>query len=421
MHIDISKNTEADLQIPGNILHVGFNFTIYKTPQGISSQETKQNLLISTNETSYDCKFGTLPDYHCGIQFSHAIFLPSNIPGILHFHQINTSYIAVIPPGQHCLHIIQRIFDKLTTKGIHVIGSCYSRGNRDGSNPLFYSPSQSLSDNRNREILYVIDQHNREIRMVNIADRMVGTLELQLHFEASYWHMAMKYWQITQAENATFYIAVGAVSSPSTTYIMSLDLIPLKNASSEYYLTLNRLSFDTQDANFFFSNYPEIFFFSNYSEMRQMTWISNHTLMIMDELTTFNHTEVSKLPKFLNFSAESRGYININNPLLASSAIDRNLSRYYLEYPILYTWFNDSIYITSSATTYRLTRQEFQFVISNEDHHTGFNWQTSKYLWRMKGAEGKEEKLSARTYFQHTPFLISQAHIPKALSDNSRS
>ena len=211
--------------------------------------------------------------------------------------------------------------------------------------------------------------------MVNIADRMVGTLELQLRFEASYW-------QITQAENATFYISVGAEVSISTTNIMSLDLIPPKNASSKYYLKFNRLSFDTQDANFFFSNY---------SKMRQMTWISNYTLMIMEERPRFHRTEVSKLPKFLNFSAETRGYINFNSSLLASLAIGRNLSHHnldWLDYAIVYTWYNDSIYITSHATTYRLTRQQFQFSISNEEHHTGYNWQTSKYLLRRRGRKG---------------------------------
>ena len=405
MRVDTGKNTEADSLIRGNILHAGLNIISDYTSQDKLSQEIQQNLLISTNETDYDCKFGIPPDYHCGVQLSSAmaIWLPNYIPGISHFHQINSSHIVVIPLKQHCLHIFERIFDKLTSKDM--IGECNLSGKNDGSNPLFDLPSQSLIDNRNREILYVIDQHNKEIRMVNIADRMVGTLELQLRFEASYW-------QITQAENSTFYISVGAKSSYSTTYIMSLDLIPPKNASSKYFLTFNRLSFDTKHVYFFFSKYPK---------RRQMTWISNHTLMIMDKRPRFNHTEVSILPKFLDFFAQTHGYIKIDNSLLASSAIDRNLSRNYLVYPIVYTWFSRSIYIISPATMYRLTRQEFQFVISIECHRTGFNWQTSMYMWRMRGAEGKEEKLSARTYFQHTPFWTSKARVPKALSHRSRS
>ena len=374
LRIDTKMNTEADLLIRGNILYAGFNLISYKTPQDKTSQEIKQNLLISTNETSYNCKFGTPPDYHCGIQSSYAIFLPSNIPGISHFHQINTSHIVVIPSGQHCLHIFERIFDKLTTKDT-IIGDCYSHGNRDGSNPLFDRPSQSISDNRNREILYVIDQHNREIRMVNITDRMVGTLELQLHFEASYW-------QITQAENATFYISVGAESSYSTTYIMSLDLIPPKNARSKYLLTLKQLRFAIQQA---FS------VFSPFSKLRRMTWISNHTLMFVEEQP--RDTDVMIL-KFLNFSAQTQGYINISSPLWASFEIDKNLSRPHFKYPSYYTWVNDSIYITSLTSAYRLTRQQLQFAISNQERKTGldFYWQTSKYLWRMKGAEGKKEK-----------------------------
>ena len=230
MRVDIAKNTEADSLIPGNTLHAGENIISYNTTQDKLSQEILQNLLISTNKTDYDCKLGTPPDYHCGVQSSSAmaIWLPNNITGISHFHQFNASHILVIPLNHHCLYIFERIFDKLTTKD--VIGHCYSRGNRDGSNPLFDRPSQSLSDNRNREILYVIDQHKEEIRMVNIADKMTGTvLELQSRF-------GDKYTQITQAENSTFYISV-EVESPYSTYIMSLDLIPLKNASSKYYLT----------------------------------------------------------------------------------------------------------------------------------------------------------------------------------------
>ena len=189
------------MQIPGNILHAGLKIISYNTTQDKQSQEIQQNLLISTNETDYDCKFGIPPDYHCGVQLSSAmaIWLPNYIPGISHFHQFNTSHIVVIPLKQHCLHIFERTFDKLTTKD--TIGDCYESGSRDWSNPLFQWPSQSLSDNRNKEILYVIDQHNKEIRMVNIADRMAGTLKLQLGFGA-------KYSQITQAENATFYITV---------------------------------------------------------------------------------------------------------------------------------------------------------------------------------------------------------------------
>ena len=371
LRIDTKMNTEADLLIQGNILYAGFNLISYKTPQDKTSQEIKQNLLISTNETSYNCKFGTPPDYHCGIQSSYAIFLPSNITGISHFHQINSSHIVVIPLNQNCLRIFERTFDKLTTKDT-IIGDCYSRGNRDGSNPLFDRPSQSISDNRNREILYVIDQHNKEIRMVNIVDRMVGSVELQLRF-------GDKYSQITQAENATFYISVEAALS---TYIMSFDLIPPKNASSKYFLTLKRLRFAIQQV---FS------VFSHFSKLRRMTWISNHTLMFVEEQS--RDTDVMIL-KFLNFSAQTQGYINISSPLWASFEIDKNLSRPHFKYPSYYTWVNDSIYITSLTSAYRLTRQQLQLVISNQEKKTGldFYWQTSKYLWRMKGAEGKKEK-----------------------------
>ena len=235
-------------------------------------------------------------------------------------------------------------------------------GNRDGSNPLFKLPSQSISDNRNREILYVIDQHNKEIRMVNIVDRMAGSvLELQLRF-------GDKYTQITQAENSTFYISVEAALS---TYIMSFDLIPPKNASSKYFLTLKRLRFAIQQV---FS------VFSHFSKLRRMTWISNHTLMFVEEQS--RDTDVMIL-KFLNFSAQTHGYININSKLFASFAIDKNLSHHYFgERLIFCTWVNDSVYITSLTSTYRLTRQQMQLVISNQDHNTEwvFYWQTSKYL-----------------------------------------
>ena len=59
--VDTAKNTEADLLIPGNILHAGVNIISYNTTHDKLSQEIQQNLLISTttNETDYDCKFGT--------------------------------------------------------------------------------------------------------------------------------------------------------------------------------------------------------------------------------------------------------------------------------------------------------------------------------------------------------------------------
>ena len=373
MRVDIAKNTEADLLIQGNILYAGLNIINYNTTQDKPSQEIKQNLLISTNETYYDCKLDIPPDYHCGVQSSSAIaiWLPNNISGISHFHQINSSHIIVIPFDQHCLRIFERIFDKLTTK--EIIGDCYSRGNRDGSNPLFDSPSQSLSDNRNREILYVMDQENEKIRMVNIADRMTGSLGLQLRFTD-------KYSQITQAENATFYISVKNYENT----IMSLDLTPPKNASSKYFLTFKQLSYKTQHVGAF----PQFFHFSR---VTQMTWISNHTLVIMERLI---HDERKRL-KFLNFSAQTHGDINMGSSILASFAIDKNLSRLNFEYPIFYTWVNDSIYITSLTTAYRLTRQQMQFAISNQDHLTyiGFYWQTSKYLLRGRGREREGRKL----------------------------
>ena len=68
--------------------------------------------------------------------------------------------------------------------------------------------------------------------MVNIADRMAGSLGLQLRFTD-------KYSQITQAENANFYISVKNYENT----IMSLDLTPLKNASSKYFLTFKQLSY----------------------------------------------------------------------------------------------------------------------------------------------------------------------------------
>ena len=370
LRIDTAKNTEADLLIPGNILYAGLNFISYNTTQDKPSQEIQQNLLISTNETN--CKVDSHREYHCGVQLQSAIaiWLPNNIPGISHFHQINSSDIVVIPLKQHCLHIFERTFDKLTSKDM--IGECNLSGENDGSNPLFQWPSQSLIDNRNREILYVIDQNNKEIRMVNIADRMAGTIQLQSRF-------GDKFLQITQAENTTFYISVDSESSSSTN-IMSLDLIPLKNASSKYYLTFNRL----RAPSF-------IDFFSGFHKVEQMTWISNHTLIFLEEQRTLNN---ARMLMFINISAQTQGYININSSLLASFAIDKNLSHHHLQYLILYTWVNDSIFITSSTSTYRLTRQQMQFVINSQDHYGfwDFYWQTSKYLWRMRGAEGKKEK-----------------------------
>ena len=197
--------------------------------------------------------------------------------------------------------------------------------------------------------------------MVNIADRMAGTLKLQLGFGA-------KYSQITQAENSTFYIAV---ESSSSTFIMSLDLIPPKNASSKYFLTFKQLGYKIQHV----SSFSQFF---RFSKVRQMTWTSNHTLVIM-ERQIYNER---RLLKFLNFSAQTYGYINMDSSLLASFAIDKNIIRLNFEYPVFYTWVNDSIYITSSTSTYRLTRQQMQLVISKQDHHAdiGFHWQTSKYL-----------------------------------------
>ena len=196
----------------------------------------------------------------------------------------------------------------------------------------------------------------------------------------------MRYRHITQAENAPFYISVKYYKVT----IISLDLIPLKKASDKYFLTLNQLSFNTQQV----SSVSEFFRFSN---VRQMTWISNHTLMILERRlpTKFG------LLKFVNFSAQTHGYININSSLLASFAIDENLSCPHYGYSIFYTWVNDSIYITSLTTTYRLTQQQLLQSISNmpmirnTDHHTygNLHWQpVSICICRREGREGKQLK-----------------------------
>ena len=69
MHIDTTKNTEADMLIPGNILHVGSNTVTYKTTQDKQSLEIKQNLLISTNVSHHDCESAPIPGPHCGVLF----------------------------------------------------------------------------------------------------------------------------------------------------------------------------------------------------------------------------------------------------------------------------------------------------------------------------------------------------------------
>ena len=69
MRIGATKNTEADMLIPGNILHVGSNTVTYKTTQDKQSLEIKQNLLISINVSHHDCESAPIPGPHCGVLF----------------------------------------------------------------------------------------------------------------------------------------------------------------------------------------------------------------------------------------------------------------------------------------------------------------------------------------------------------------
>ena len=102
--------------IQGNILYAGLSHNktqhwdteivrqSHNTTQqwDTGTEIVRENLLISTNE-SVDCNLGSRS---CLVKESSAnmIWLPKNIPGVLHFHQINTSHIVVIPSGLHCLH-----------------------------------------------------------------------------------------------------------------------------------------------------------------------------------------------------------------------------------------------------------------------------------------------------------------------------
>ena len=69
MRIDATKNTNADMLIPGNILHVGSNTVTYKITQDKQSLEIKQNLLISTNVSHHNCESAPIPGPHCGVLF----------------------------------------------------------------------------------------------------------------------------------------------------------------------------------------------------------------------------------------------------------------------------------------------------------------------------------------------------------------
>ena len=209
-YVDSKPNTEADLMLEGNILYGGVQITKQSRANSTDWQDmtevTKSNLLISTNRTYAN----VLHRYSCLLQISSGvlIWIP-DIQSIKHFHQINRTHIVIIPSNQHCLHIYERIFDKLTLRD--TIGDCLTLGRRDGPNPLFNLPSHSLSENRNRQLLYVIDQTNTVIRAINILDKSVKTVfvgwsrypyyidndEVKLIF----------FWDIIQAANSTFYIS----------------------------------------------------------------------------------------------------------------------------------------------------------------------------------------------------------------------
>ena len=363
--------------IHGNILYAGLSHNktqhwdreivrqSHNTTQqwDTGTEIVRENLLISTNE-SVDCNLGSRS---CLVKESSAnmIWLPKNIPGVLHFHQINTSHIVVIPSGLHCLHIIERIFDKLTTRDINVIGECYSRGRNDGSNPLFAWPTQSLSDNRNREILYVIDQGSKAIRMVNIATKTVGRGQIELtNTDVE----VPNFWNMIQAENSTLYISVGALihSLDGISHtIMSMDLIPPKYASNKYSMTFNLLIFHNQQ-NSSTAVRPPV------HQVSQMTLLSNHTFMIMEQ----GRNGI----KSINMTSQTVGHIN---RLPASFLVDNNKSSnesQRIANLIYYTWVNDEVYIAAPMSTYRLTLQQMLQLIYEDYHHGySFNWKPCEY------------------------------------------
>ena len=134
-YVDSKPNTEADLMLDGNILYGGVQIAKQSRANSTDWQDmtevTKSNLIISTNRTYSN----VLHRYSCLLQISSGvlIWIP-DIQSIKHFHQINRTHIVIIPSNQHCLHIYERIFDKLTLRD--TIGDSHSWSQRWAKSPL---------------------------------------------------------------------------------------------------------------------------------------------------------------------------------------------------------------------------------------------------------------------------------------------
>ena len=367
--------------IQGNILYCGVHkIKTFPDDSMDFSEEIKENLLIST-----DSNHNGYYRNHCLLDVSSASISVMSLPKIHqveHFHQINASHILAIPSNQHCLHIYERIINDLTLKDI--IGNCSTRGRRKGPQPLFSFPSQSLSDNRNRQIVYVIDQSNTEIRAINTVEWTDDTIFISTdghsyYFEDSIYADIHHFWHITQAENSSFYISVTyhlhnapgkQIVTKNTIVKMDLE-IPTSpksyyDGSTPFMKTINQYSIEWEMLMFESSNSSNSSTDSklSFERIEQITLLTNKMLMFREK--TGNGIRV------LDLLERKIGYIDQMDlqPTVWWVACESK--------PLFYTWIQDTIVIRLGMQLVKLTLQQLL-------HHnlevisSSFDWKTSKY------------------------------------------
>ena len=377
------KNSEADLMIQGNILYcVVHNMKKFSDESPDFTEEIQENLLISTGRT-YN---GYNPENYCLLDMSSASVTVMSLPKIQrvgHFHQINASHILAIPSNQHCLHIYERIINDLTLKDI--IGNCSTRGRRKGPQPLFSFPSQSLSDNRNRQIVYVIDQSNTEIRAINTVKWTDDTIFItryrhSYYFEDSTYADIHHFWHIAQAENSSFYISVtyhlhyppGKQTVAKNTIVKMELKIPTSNKSyydgfTPFMKAINQYSIEGEMLMFESSNSSNSSTDNNlaFERIEQITLPTNQ-MMMFREKTGYGI-------RVLDLLEQKIGYIDqmdLQPPVWRNLACESK--------PLFYTWIQDTIVISLNMQLVELTLQQLL-------HHnlevisSSFNWKTSKY------------------------------------------
>lgn len=182
---------------------------------------------------------------------------------IAHFVQLNATTILIADSGSnHCL----RLLDRETKRVSHFLGTCGTKGYRDGSDPLFDTPNGLLIDRENQNGVFLADMFNHVIRYIDLENRTAMTIE-ELRGKLVYPEYFV--YNITQpAEGIQFFISnnyyiISVTRKRSTNYESNI-LAGVKNIMGHLDGRLSAARFDN---------------------LKQMVMVDPHTLVVAEAVS----------------------------------------------------------------------------------------------------------------------------------------